>query len=261
MRALFAAAIAASLFAAPSALEAQLLASAGRPDASRAELEAALQTPPDNNGVASPAVEAIRRRLAAGDFHAGDRIAIRVENTAPGAVAPTPGVKTVEQQLTGTFTVDSRGGIMLPVVGIVSLQGVLRAELTERLTGEIARVVRAPVVQAQPLVRLSVQGGVLRPGYYQLAEDVPLTDALMAAGGPARGARVNKMRIERDGQTLHEDKALQQAIAEGRTIQEMGLQPGDQIVVPDKRSAGEIIRTVGVALSIPVTIFTAISLF
>ena len=261
MKALVATALAVTLLAIPGALPAQLLASAGRPDASRAELEAALQSPPDNGGTPSPMVEAIRRRLAAGDFHTGDRIALRVENTAPAVAPPAPGVRTVEQQLTGTFTVDSRGEILLPVIGKVSLQGVLRAELTERLTSEIARVIRAPAVQAQPLLRLSVQGGVVRPGYYQLAADVPLSDALMAAGGPARGARVAKMRIERDGRTLHEEKALQQALADGRTIEEMGLQPGDQIVVPDKRSAGEIIRTVGVALSIPVTLITAISLF
>jgi len=110
-------------------------------------------------------------------------------------------------------------------------------------------------------VRLSVQGGVVKPGYYQLAADVPLSDALMAAGGPARGARVRKMRIERNGETLHEGEALERALSDGRTIQDMGLEPGDQVFVPDKRSAGEIIRTVGVALSIPVTIFTAISLF
>ena len=261
MRALLVAALAASLIAMPAALQAQTLASAGRADATRAELEAALRSPPDNGGNAPSNLAAIRTRLSQGDFRAGDRIAVRVENTAAGAAPPPAGMRTVEQQLSGTFTVNSRGEILLPVIGIVSLQGVLRAELAERLTGEIARVVRSPVVVANPLVRLSVQGGVVKPGYYQLAADVPLSDALMAAGGPARGARVRKMRIERNGETLHEGEALERALSDGRTIQDMGLEPGDQVFVPDKRSAGEIIRTIGVALSIPVTIFTAISLF
>jgi len=167
----------------------------------------------------------------------------------------------VEEQLTDTFTVGSDVKLTLPVIGTVALRGILRAELQEQLTRAVGRVIRDPVIHAQPLLRFSVQGGVARPGYYSLPADAVLSDALMAAGGPAREARVAKLRIERDGEPLWEGDPLQRAIAAGRTLDDMNLRAGDQFVVPERRAVADAVRTIGIALTIPVTILTLISLF
>ena len=151
--------------------------------------------------------------------------------------------------------------LTLPVIGTVALRGILRAELQEQLTRAVGRVIRDPVIHAQPLLRFSVQGGVARPGYYSLPADAVLSDALMAAGGPAREARVAKLRIERDGEPLWEGDPLQRAIAAGRTLDDMNLRAGDQFVVPERRAVADAVRTIGIALTIPVTILTLISLF
>jgi len=82
----------------------------------------------------------IRRRLEEGDFHAGDRLLVVVE-MAQGSAAAAAG-RTSEQQLSDTFTVGSSQEVTLPVVGVVSLRGVLRTELEPRLTAEIARYIR-----------------------------------------------------------------------------------------------------------------------
>src|SRR5206468_1006571 len=83
------------------------------------------------------------------------RVALIVESQ-DGPAAANAAIRTTEQQLTDTFTVGSQQEVTLPVVGVVSLRGVLRTELQPRLTDEIARCVRDPVVHAHALVGLSV---------------------------------------------------------------------------------------------------------
>src|SRR6266566_309689 len=186
---------------------------------------------------------AIRMRLTRGDFRVGDRVLLAVEG---------------EPTLSDTFTVGLGGQLTLPLIGNVPLDGVLRSELQDYLTHRLAQNLRDPEVRTRAFVRLSVQGAVTHPGYYGVPADAPLSDALMAAGGTLQEANLKRLRIERDGKPLWEGKALQQAIAEGRTLDGAGLVAGDQVIVPRRggTNAGEVLRLVGVLVTIPVTIYT-----
>src|SRR5258706_191752 len=191
---------------------------------------------------------AIRARLARGDFRVGDRILLTVEG---------------EKELSDTFTVGLGGQLTLPVIGNVPLEGVLRSELQDYLTHRLAQNLRDPDVRTRAFVRLSIQGAVTHPGYYGVPADALLSDALMAAGGTTQEANVTRLRIERDGKPVWEGKALQQAIAEGRTLDGAGLVAGDQVIVP-KRSgttAGDVMRFGTVLLGIPITIYTLTKIF
>src|SRR3989442_1637681 len=85
----------------------------------------------------------------------------------------------------------------------------------------------------------------------------------MAAGGTAPYADMRKLRIDRSGASIWEGRALQRAIADGRTVDEAGLVAGDQFIVPRRAgtSAGEVLRFGGFLLSIPVTIYTLTRIF
>jgi polysaccharide export outer membrane protein len=191
---------------------------------------------------------AIRTRLARGDFRVGDRILLTVEG---------------EKELSDTFTVGHGGQLTLPLIGNVPLEGVLRSELHDYLTRRLAQNLRDPDVQTRAFVRLSIQGAVTHPGYYGVPADALLSDAFMAAGGTAPEANVTKLRIERDGKAIWAGKALQQAIAEGRTLDGAGLVAGDQIIVPKRggTTAGEVMRFGTVLLGIPITIYTLTKIF
>jgi protein involved in polysaccharide export with SLBB domain len=198
-------------------------------------------------------IAAMRTRLTDGDFHPGDRIQIKVARDVALDSASVSGGPSLEEQLSDTFTVGSRQELNLPVMGVVSLRGVLRAELQSYLKTQIVQYVREPIVEAYVLVRLSVQGAVLRPGFYTLHVDAALSDALMAAGGPARGAKIERLRIERGGEPMWEGVELQHAIAEGKTLVEMNMLPGDQLVLPEGRSAAvTVLRFTALVLTIPV---------
>jgi protein involved in polysaccharide export with SLBB domain len=171
----------------------------------------------------------IRERLEHGDFHAGDRVALYVQG---------------EPNLPDTVLVEPGPQITLPLFGSISLAGVLRSEIQEHLTQELGKIIHEPVVRAQGLMRLSIQGAVGRPGFYVVPADLLVQDALMMAGGPAGDANLEKIRIERGTDRILEGQMMQEAMREGRTLDQLSLQAGDQVYLPRKTSGitGQVIR-------------------
>ena len=198
---------------------------------------------------------AIHARLISGDFQGGDRIAIVVEGAESAGA--------IEQQLSDTFVVGPQQEITLPAVGVVSLRGVLRSELGDHITQQIGRIIHDPVVHVRALIRVSIIGQVARPGYYAVPFDGLISDALMTAGGPGPLAKVDEIHIERGGQPLMGGPTLQRAISQGRTLDELNLRGGDQFVVPGGKGSSfyEVVRTVSLILTIPLTMYALSRVF
>jgi protein involved in polysaccharide export with SLBB domain len=191
----------------------------------------------------------ISDRLQQGDFQVGDRINLTVDQ---------------EPKLSDTFTVATGRVINLPDVGSIPLAGVLRSELTDYLTRRIGQFVRNPVVRSKSLIRLSVLGGVGKPGYYTVPTQALVSDVLMQAGGPTSEAKLLDTRIERGKETLYGGEQLQQAIAQGRTLDALSLQAGDRIVVPTKGTAAgtqSTIQLISLLVTLPVAIFGLTKIF
>ena len=181
---------------------------------------------------------AIRARLTEGDFQPGERIWMRVDS---------------EPALSDTFTVTTAGTVALPspVNHEIALRGVLRSELQSYLVQQLSQYLRSPAVRARALVRVSVQGGVVRPGYYAVPADALVADALMAAGGTLPTSKPGKMRLERGGDRLLDGKELARAVAQGRTLDDLNVQDGDQLVVPKEGAGmGDNLRFLWVVVSI-----------
>jgi polysaccharide export outer membrane protein len=211
-------------------------------------------TAPDSSRYAA----AIHARLVDGDFQPGDRILLTVEGEPqlPDRPVPVQQPRTIERQLSDTFSVGSARELVLPVLGAISLRGVLRAELQPYLTQEIARFVKEPVVHAKALIRVSVAGAVAKPGFYFVATDAALSDALTVAGGPTQDAKLDKVRIERAGERILQGDELRLAFTEGRTFDAMNLRAGDGFFVPGVPGhAYDNVRLWATLLSIPVAIY------
>jgi polysaccharide biosynthesis/export protein/SLBB domain-containing protein len=190
----------------------------------------------------------IHSRLDRGDFQPGDRVRLQVDS---------------EPQLNDTFPVGPNQELVLPVVGVISLHGVLRADLQAAMTRELSRMLRDPIVRATALIRVSVVGEVNKPGFYLLPPTSVVSDALTAASGPTQNASVEKMYVERGGRRLIEGQPFQQMIAEGRTLDDAHIRPGDKIVVPVANQGNffETVRTISIILSIPLTIYALTQVF
>src|SRR5581483_4476465 len=122
---------------------------------------------------------AIRARLQQGDFNVGDRVLVVVEG---------------EKDLTDTFTVAPGRELIMPQLGEIPLQGVLRSEIEPYLSRRIGESLRDPIVHARAFVRLSVQGALAKPGFYAVPTTALLSGACMVSGGILGDAKVKKMR-------------------------------------------------------------------
>jgi polysaccharide export outer membrane protein len=181
------------------------------------------------------------------EFQVGDRILLVVEG---------------DTALTDTFTVHTGPAITLPTIGELTLKGIRRSEVDAYMQDRIAKYIKEPAVHAKSLVRLAIEGEVAHPGFYAVPTDVVLSDALMAAGGLTTEAKMSEVRIDRAGREIMDSGKLQYAVAQGRTIDDLGLRAGDRIYIPRlaRRDMESNFRILAILLTIPVGIYTIMHL-
>lgn len=176
-------------------------------------------------------------RLARGDFREGDRFALVVRG---------------EEELTDTFTVMSGPVVRLPVVGNVSLEGVLASELEDHLRTVISEVLRAPEVQARAMLQIQVSGEVANPGFYLVTADALVSGVIMMAGGPTTDAKIDEVEIQRGP---WRPDAPVQSLADvslaSMSVNTLGLRGGDRIMVPSEGGVefGQILQWAAIIAS------------
>ena len=161
----------------------------------------------------------LRSRLEKGDFQEGDRIVIVLENTVRG----------------DTLQVRAGKVIQIPGMADLSLEGVLRSELSDTLRHHLSKYLRNPGVRAIPLLPLAVLGNVGNPGYYYTAADVVLRDVIMRAGGPRGDADLNKVVVRRGGEVIWSASDVRIALTDGLSLDRLHLRAGDEVFVPARR--------------------------
>jgi polysaccharide export outer membrane protein len=127
------------------------------------------------------------------------------------------------------------GRISLQLIGEVQAGGLTVNELAARLTELYARTVRNAQVtvgikqiNSRPVFFL---GGVVKPGPMQLTQDLTLLQALSAVGGPNPNADLESAYIMRGNSRIPVD--IQRMLQRGDTAQNIKLQPGDTVVIPN----------------------------
>ena len=167
-------------------------------------------------------------------FQPGDRILLSVEG---------------DSALSDTFTVTTGPALRLPNIGEISLAGVPRADVETYLSRELGQYIKDAVVGARALIRVSIAGEVVRPGFYAVPIDLVVADGLMLAGGATQDARIDRLTIVRGDAPLLGGGALQSAIARGATLDELGIQAGDRIQVPRQRDPESKWRIAGIIIT------------
>jgi protein involved in polysaccharide export with SLBB domain len=210
--------------------QAQTQGASGARTQTRRELEARAAALAREPGRSAEAAQ-LRTRLRDGDFQVGDLVVLNVAGV---------------QQFSDTFQVRAGRVLRLPELPPISLSGVLRSELEPHLERQLARYVINPTVEAHSLVRVAVAGGVVRPGFYEVRPDAPLTDAVMHAGGLSPEGDATKISVRRAGQTVIPEGALRTHLAMGATLDDLSVRPGDELRVGERRRRNwlETARTV-----------------
>jgi protein involved in polysaccharide export with SLBB domain len=190
----------------------------------------------------------VRQRLADGDFQVGDRVYLQVE---------------AETALTDTFVVRQGRVLRLPGIPDISVQGVLRSELAGHLTRELGQYVRSPVVRTQSLIRVTVTGAVGSQGFYTVPVEAGVNDVLLAAGGVAGTAKLDRIRIERGEEMLYRNDEVERVITLGATLDALGVQAGDRFIVPAQtpRNWWQTLQALNIFITLPLSILAVTRAF
>ncbi len=193
---------------------------------------------------AAAALSEVRARLERGDFSVGDRFVV-----------------TIRQDTIHSDTVSVRDSLLVTIGNLpdVSLRGVLRSELDDRINTHVARYLRDAVVRTNVLTRVAILGAVKVPGFYYAAPDRSVTDVVMLAGGPAVDAKLNELEISRGRVKLMTEKESRQVMKEGRTLEQMDVRSGDEIMIPVKKKVNwQLI--ISIFLGLTGLVFSAVQL-
>lgn len=192
---------------------------------------------------------AIKERLADGDFHNGDQIRVYI---------------LAEPGLSGTYTVNAQREITLPSGATISVAGILRSEVEAYLSTQFKRFVNQPTVTATPYIRISMFGGVNKPGFYYVPANTLLSDAIMSdsfANGPANNVRWKKSKILREDQMVVDGTEFSDAIYRGRTLDQLNVQAGDEINVAVRPPTAIFFRILAVVSAVGGLVYLAIRIF
>ncbi|MBE9181393.1 polysaccharide export protein [Oculatella sp. LEGE 06141] len=135
-------------------------------------------------------------------------------------------------------TVDLQGNIVVPLAGVLSLDGLTVSQAQERIQTAFDRYVVNPQVEitlvAQRPVEVTVIGEVSRPGFYPLLAP-QLTTALFSAGGTTRLADMRNVLIRRtltDGAVIERNIDFYTPLQNLSAVPDVRLEDGDTIIVP-----------------------------
>jgi polysaccharide export outer membrane protein len=130
-----------------------------------------------------------------------------------------------EKEMSGDFTVDEAGRLVLPLVGERRVAQTPWLALRDSLLESYAKQLKNPSVTLTPLRRVLVMGEVTKPGQILLDPTMNFASAIALAGGANMQGDLRRVRIVRDGKTL-----VQQAPVDS-LIFTAEVHSGDQLYV------------------------------
>jgi protein involved in polysaccharide export with SLBB domain len=168
------------------------------------------------------------------DFAPGDGVRVKVWRDI--SVADQGGVQNLG--LNDDFVIDSRGYVMLPIIGELRAAGHTRRSLARAIEDSLS--IRAVRVMCLPLIRVTLLGAVNKPGSYLIESKESLWGLINEAGGPSNNADIRKIYVERSSKVIV--KNLLQGFEQAHALEQIGVRSGDQIYVPGR--SGFNLRTV-----------------
>jgi polysaccharide export outer membrane protein len=187
---------------------------------------------------------------AAAQPTAGDAAPPSAAGERPASVAVGDRVRLKiwrEPNMSDELTVDERGEIAAPRLGVLHVAGLPIAALQDSLVARYATYLQNPTISVTVLRRVGVQGEVRAPNLYYVDATKTLRDVLAEAGGVTESGDARRVAIVRDGRVVPVGRGpiANTVMAE--------LRSGDQVVVPRRswwsRNAIAALSTAGFAIS------------
>lgn len=144
-----------------------------------------------------------------------------------------------EKDMTGDYIVRPDGKITLPLLGDINAVGVAPEKLMEQLVKASEKLFINPSitvgVKAINSRKVSITGGVEKPGQYDILAPMNVVELISLAGGLreyTNGKKIRIIRTER-GKTTSVSFNYKEVL-EGKNLgQNIPLRPGDSVLVPE----------------------------
>jgi polysaccharide export outer membrane protein len=174
---------------------------------------------------------------------------------AAAAIAPGDMVRVRiwrEPDLSGEFSVDETGTVVLPRLGAVRLAGETPEAVRARVTDAYERFLSHTSVEVTVLRRLQVLGAVRSPGLYNVDPTMTVEDGIALAGGVTPEGNPNRIELLRNGVRLP-------VRLDRRTpITHFTIRSGDQLYVKERswvsRNAGVVVGLLSVVTTATVLV-------
>jgi polysaccharide export outer membrane protein len=147
-----------------------------------------------------------------------------------------------QPELSVTIPVRPDGRISTPLVEDIEAVGKTPSQLAREIEAKLSEYVRSPevnvIVQAAAGVsgaQIRVLGQVMQPRSVPYRERITLMDVVFEAGGLTDFAAGNRSRLVRtvNGETQETRVRLDDLMKKGRIKENVDMQPGDVVIVPE----------------------------
>jgi polysaccharide export outer membrane protein len=135
--------------------------------------------------------------------------------------------------LSGDYPINPEGFIIMPIIGEVRVKGMTVYEVMQALEERLKAYLKNVYIYVRPLIRLTLQGAFNRPGSYRADPQSSLWNLVAQADGPARDCDLRRLNVERGGKVVLDN--LLNSFEKGFSLEEVGIESGDQIVAPFRR--------------------------
>jgi polysaccharide biosynthesis/export protein len=159
-----------------------------------------------------------------------------------------------EPDLSGDFTLNESGQVVLPKLGPVDLTGWSPDSVKRWVLQAYNTYLRNPSIEVIALRRINVLGSVRTPGLYSVDPTMTVADVLALAGGATPDGKPDRVQLQRSGKTL------MVKVAQATRLVDMPLRSGDQLFVPQRswssRNLGLLIGTATATTGLLIRLFT-----
>lgn len=131
-----------------------------------------------------------------------------------------------QPEFSGEFEISANGTLVHPLYQAISVAGLTLPAARQRLSEYLRTYLQGAHLVIEPYSSVTVSGEVRQPNLYHFKWGTSLAEAIGHAGGPTRVARLDKIRLLRDG-TEYELSLRQEPTSYGS----IEVLSGDQILV------------------------------
>jgi protein involved in polysaccharide export with SLBB domain len=131
---------------------------------------------------AADSIPAFVRRAAVGHAEPGDRVWLHVWR---------------EPKLSDTVTVDERGRVLFPKIGLVDASALTIGDFRDTVRARFSEYLKDAPVDLVVLRRVAVNGAVMKPDVYYVDVSMTLRDVIARAGGVTDNGNPNNVAIVR----------------------------------------------------------------